>query len=367
MIKKIRLQGLLSFEDMELELRNLNVLIGPNGSGKSNLIEALSLLQALPTDIGEPIRRGGGIGEWIRKCGTPRTAQIAVELADPDNAPVIGLSYDVEIKDSAGRYFFLHESLGTLSADQTDYSRMLLDISADAAQSALQSPGGLPELDAMKRLAKLFREIRLYRQWSFGGNAAPRQHQPADYNPGFLMEGAENLALVINEFDNMRIKDDVEAEFRRFYNLCERLSVSIFGNRIMLNMHEEGLTQPIPATRWSDGMIRYLCLLAILCHPKPPGLICIDEPDLGFHPDILPNLARLIKSASERTQIIITTHSAELVDQFTDEPESIVVCERDFDGATQMKRQDPKRLKKWLEDYSLGDLWRRGEIGGNPF
>jgi len=373
MIKKIRLQGLLSFEDMELELRNLNVLIGPNGSGKSNLIEALSLLQALPTDIAEPIRRGGGIGEWLKKSGNDNpSATMTVETEGQQADQRCYRDYSLKLGNESGRYTIIGELLraGTIAGKRTKREKVVAN-SATSQASALTGKPGLWQMlgdgSDVAALASEFSKILLYRQWSFGRNAAPRQHQPADYDPTFLMEDAENLALVVNDLDNMRIKTNVEAEFRRFYNRCERFSVSIFGNRLMLNMHEEGLSQPIPATRWSDGMIRYLCLLAILCHPNPPGLICIDEPDLGFHPDVLPNLARLIKSASERTQIIITTHSAELVDQFTDEPESVVVCERDFDGATQMKRQDPKRLKKWLEDYALGDLWRRGEIGGNPF
>ena len=132
-------------------------------------------------------------------------------------------------------------------------------------------------------------------------------------------------------------------------------------------MHEEDLPEPIPATRWSDGMIRYLCLLAILLHPNPPPLICIDEPELGFHPDIMPDLARLIKSCAERTQVIITTHSRDLVDEFSDDPEAVVVCERDFDGATRMTRQEKAKLDEWLERYTLGKLWEKGEIGGNPY
>src|SRR4030042_5600050 len=93
----------------------------------------------------------------------------------------------------------------------------------------------------------------------------------------------------------------------------------------------------IPATRLSDGTLRYLCLLSILCHPNPPPLVCIEEPELGLHPDVLPNLALLMLSASERCQLIVTTHSDILVDALTEIPESVIVCEKQG-GSTRMQR-----------------------------
>ena len=121
---------------------------------------------------------------------------------------------------------------------------------------------------------------------------------------------------------------------------------------------------PIPATRLSDGTLRYLCLLAILCNPRLPPLVCIEEPELGLHPDILPGLANLLREASERCQIIVTTHSDTLVDALTDTPESIVVCEKE-NGQTKLKRLDKGELSHWLEKYRLGELWTSGELGGN--
>ena len=119
----------------------------------------------------------------------------------------------------------------------------------------------------------------------------------------------------------------------------------------------------VPATRLSDGTLRYLCLLAILCHPNPPPLICIEEPELGLHPDVLPTLADLLKDASDRTQLIVTTHSDVLVDALTDQPEAVIVAERGPQGTT-LTRLDADKLKPWLEKYRLGQLWTRGEIGG---
>ena len=119
----------------------------------------------------------------------------------------------------------------------------------------------------------------------------------------------------------------------------------------------------VPATRLSDGTLRYLCLLAILCDPAPPPLICIEDPELGLHPDILPKLADLLIQAAQRTQLIITTHSDILVDAMTDRPESVVVCEK-HQGMTELRRLNKMELTPWLEKYRLGQLWTRGQLGG---
>jgi predicted ATPase len=119
----------------------------------------------------------------------------------------------------------------------------------------------------------------------------------------------------------------------------------------------------IPATRLSDGTLRYLCLLAILCDPDPPPLICIEETELVLHPHVLPKLADHLLAASKYTQLIVTTHSDVLVDAMSETPESIVVCEKQ-QGAPTMTRLAAADLQVWLEKYRLGELWIRGELGG---
>ena len=125
------------------------------------------------------------------------------------------------------------------------------------------------------------------------------------------------------------------------------------------------LSQPTPSNRLSDGTLKFLCLLAVLLNPQPPPLICIEEPELGLHPDALSLVAEALAEASERTQLIVTTHSPALVDAFSGRPEAVVVCERVSHGASELRRLSRKQLDIWLERYSLGELWRKGEIGGN--
>ena len=114
----------------------------------------------------------------------------------------------------------------------------------------------------------------------------------------------------------------------------------------------------LPFVKWQG-------LLAILLDPNPPPLICIDEPEVGLHPDAIALVGKAIQDAESRTQLIIATHSEALVNRFSDRPEAVIVCEKEANNATTLKRQSSQELSTWLEDYTLGDLWHRGVIGGN--
>jgi predicted ATPase len=170
---------------------------------------------------------------------------------------------------------------------------------------------------------------------------------------------------VLNDLDAVSgMRAALTERLREFYEPITDFLFSLYGGVVQLLVRERDLRQPIPATRLSDGTLRYLCLLAILCHPSPPPLICIEEPEIGLHPDILPTVARLLVDASQRTQLIVTTHSEALVDALTDTPEAVVVCEKE-QGSTTMRRLDKGAMKEWLEKYTLGHLWSSGELGGN--
>lgn len=158
-------------------------------------------------------------------------------------------------------------------------------------------------------------------------------------------------------------RDEIIGYLRQFYEHAGFISTRIQGGTLQLYIEEEG-GRLISSSRLSDGTLRFLCLLAILCHPTPPPVIGIEEPELGLHPDIFPIIAEMLRSASERTQLFVTTHSDALVSAFSDIPESILVCER-MPGGTTIERLQPEQLQAWLEDYRLGEVWRMGAIGGN--
>ena len=170
------------------------------------------------------------------------------------------------------------------------------------------------------------------------------------------------MALVLSHFSGEKKRQLVKALQKLFDGIVD-VTYSVAGGTVALFLEEDN-NRAIPATRLSDGTLRYLCLLAILMHPEPPPLVAIEEPELGLHPDLLPTLRDLLLAASERSQLIVTTHSDVLVDALTETPESIVVCEK-HNGQTEMRRLDKDDLAKWLEKYRLGALWTSGELGGN--
>ena len=226
----------------------------------------------------------------------------------------------------------------------------------------LRDPVRYPELTF---LADQFARIGLYVEgWRLDANEPPKSPVGADEQEAFLMESGKNLALVLNDlFANPAKKAEILDKLRQFNERIDDVTLRIRGGVVGIEFHEHGLKGALAARHASDGTLRFLMLLAILCHPDPPGLICIDEPEHGFHPDALKLVADLLRDASQRCQLIVTTHSDVLVSALSDVPEAVIVCERDERG-THLRRLDGSRLQSWLEQYTLGDLWQMGEIGG---
>lgn len=213
------------------------------------------------------------------------------------------------------------------------------------------------------RLVKTYEGLAFFRDWSFGGISPIRQPQRADSPGNFLRDGGENLGLVLNQLRREpEIKQQIISLLNELYEGIDDYETFVQAGYVELFLREG--KQLIPATRLSDGTLRYLCLLAILLHPTPPLLICLDAPELGLHPDAIVAVGKLIKEASTRTQLIVTTHSQMLLDTLSESPDDVVVCSK-RDGATVMERLDAEKLAIWLKDYSLGQLWNGGQLGGN--
>ena len=190
-----------------------------------------------------------------------------------------------------------------------------------------------------------------------------RLPQPADLIPIDLDEDGGNLGLVLN---SIRRDSASKNQLRRWldvlYEGIRDVDVSVMGGTIQVFLQEQDWT--VPATRLSEGTLRWLCLVAIALRSHLQFVVCIEEPETGLHPDLLPSLAELLREASRNLQLIVTTHSDVLVDALTDTPEAILVCDKE-DGQTKMRRLSRKKLGTWLDKYRLGELWRRGQIGGN--
>lgn len=382
LLHSLTLRNLLSFgpTTAPLALGSLNLLIGPNGSGKSNLIEAVALLRATSNDLRAVVRRGGGVSEWIWK-GRPReTASIDALVGNPGGTQPLRHSFAFRTEGQAFRlsderieneypypnqkdvYFYYRYQAGQPVLNVSGTQRRLAHEAVEPDLSILaqrRDPDTYPELSY---LADAYQKVRIYREWTFGRSAIFREPQKADMRNDRLEEDFSNLGLFLNRLRRSpNAKNAILIALRDLYDGLSDFDVSIEGGTVQVFFTEGDFA--IPATRLSDGTLRYLCLLAILCDPEPPPLICIEEPELGLHPDILPKVADLLVEAASRTQLIVTTHSDILVDAMTDRPEAVVVCEKHV-GQTEMRRLDTEALSGWLEKYRLGQLWTKGQIGG---
>jgi predicted ATPase len=374
--------NLLSFgpKTQPIELSSLNLLIGPNGSGKSNLIEVLALMRATREDVRVETRRGGGAAEWIWKGQSTKPAIVELVFrgrqGDPSFSHTLafsggarGLRLEGESIENVRphgsrtkRYFYYRIQNGQATVRTGGEARRLSPGAVDPEVPILaqfRDPERYPELTY---LAETYAKIRIYREWAFGRNTVFREPQRADMRNDRLEEDFSNLGLFLNRLRRKpKAKAAILEGLRDLYEGVSDFDVIVEGGSVQVFFTEGEFT--IPATRLSDGTLRYLCLLAILCDPQPPPLICIEEPELGLHPDILPKLADLLVAASGRTQLIVTTHSDILVDAMTERPEAVIVCEK-REGATEMRRLNQEDLARWLEHYRLGQLWTRGQIGG---
>lgn len=390
-IKSLRLDGLLSFAPGSegFELGSLNVLIGPNGSGKSNVVEALQLLQAAPSNFAAAIRDGGGPSEWLWKGSNPANSASLEAILDADSPTGRPLLYWIKFGNSRSRvevldeaiedtesipgksdvYFYYRFQAGNpvLNAKTIEGHRAMRYLKRDTlapSESVLtqrKDPDLYPEVTWVgERLAA----IQVFREWSFGRYALLRQPQPADLPADRLLPDSRNLALLLNEIEH-RDGRSLNELIRRFFPRFDRMSTRVTGGTVQFYLHETDFQAPIPATRLSDGTIRFVAMVATLLAPSPPPLVCVEEPELGLHPDAVALVGELLVQVSHRTQLVVTTHSDALVSVLTSSPDAIVACERPGE-ATELRRLEPEKLASWLEDYSLGDLWRMGELGANP-
>jgi predicted ATPase len=395
LLNSLQLEGFLSFgpRSQAVELTNLNVLIGPNGVGKSNLIEAIELLHATPSDFNDAIRVGGTPADWIwRGDKSASVARIESLLSPINNTPE--LRYAIEFTDSGGRLEivdeFLEESkkaeprakdvrfyyrfrrgnpviMKRLETDSPDEHAKLVKpkrANIDPKRSILsqrRDPDVYPQLTAA---GQRFQDIQIFREWGFGRLAALRSPQPANLPTDVLLPQLVNLGLVLNDLEHRNEWSRFTDLMHKFLPRFKRLSTKVSAGSVQVYLHEEGLSAQVPATRLSDGTLRFLALLAILLDPQLATLICIEEPELGLHPDAMSLLADLLVEAAEKSQLIVTTHSDVLVSALTEHAESVLVCDYMENGTT-LQRLEVGKLELWLKDYRLGDIWRSGKLGGN--
>ena len=388
-VRTLTIQNLLSFggEPTCIELLNLNVLIGPNASGKSNLVEVLGLLQNAPKELATAINNGGPIDEWLWKGNAVSKSRPPLAMIEAIVSPAkgkAGLRYRLAFTKAGFRFEITDERLenersvanqphpyiyydlgnGRPTLNYKGEKRILRREEINPQISILaqrKDPEHYPEIT---HIGNMFTKFRLYRDWEFGSSSDVRDPCDAGLSSEYLEEDCSNLGVVLNRLLTVpSVKDQILKSLRTFNEETRDLRTSIEGGKVQTRLEEKHLDATIPLIRMSDGTLRWLALLSILLNPDPPPLVCIEEPDLGLHPDMIHELGRLLIDASSRMQLIITTHSDRLVEEMTDTPEAVIVCEKE-NGASRLKRLDAGQLSSWLKEYSLGQLWNKGQLGG---
>jgi predicted ATPase len=385
-IHDLSIKGFRSLRDVTWRPGKLNVLIGPNGSGKSNLLQAIALLREAATGgLSEAILRMGGLGPLL---WDGRVQELAwVVRVDPlDEA--LGqeqLVYELRLRQlgTTSSYRIEEERLSVDDAGQG--SKNLLERLPDRAvimdgkgavwevlnslpeeRTALSSSTPYSSFRRVGSFNDLLRGWSLYHDVRIDPGAPLRQAAVARIERRIAPE-AQNLVPVLHTLysgsrEFKRVVDDaMRAAFNSDYE--ELVFPPAADQRVQLRVRWRSLRTEQSIADLSDGTIRFLLLIAVLASPDPPSLIALDEPEMGLHPSMLPIVAELATNAAKRTQVIFTTHSAQLLDAFTSTPPTTTIAKWE-DGETRLSVLDGEELARWLQDYTLGALFRSGELEG---
>lgn len=363
-LRSVTIEGFRSIKKMELQLRPINVCIGSNGAGKSNLIAFFKMINEL---------MGGRLQQYVATTGRA-TANL---YFGPRITPQLETKLQFEVEQGTNCYrmrlfhaagdslIFADETLSYHSHGHSDPQRVSLGVGHQEACVRDCSE----DVPLVNTLRKFLNRCRVYHFHDTSQTARVRQYCYVGDNR-WIMPDAANLAAVL-----YRLKSENDVIYRRIVRNVAQVAPFFVDfdlepsgpNRmdITLNWRHRESDLVFGPHQLSDGTLRAICLIALLQQPRDelPYLVVVDEPELGLHPNALDLIASLFQTVSEYTQVLISTQSSSLVDAF--EPEDIVVVEREGE-ATTFKRPDAEKLREWLEDYSLGEVWEKNVIGGGP-
>lgn len=343
MIKKITIQNFFSFgTEQTIELNaDTNVLVGINGTGKSNFIKAIRLLKVF---------LGGGDFDklFLQKWGGFTGA---CNYIHPD-ASTIYLKYEFDknvvsnlIKDSMKNDFYLEIKIskrgGGYAAEMGDLTMVY------------------------EHAEKFLREIEIYDYFDTSFESPIRQLSPY-YSEESLLSDGKNLTALLSYLNGNSVKafDKLVEEFKNINpNFRELVFTTPVAGKSLLSLKEKNLDRAITIEHISDGTLRYLLLLSIFYNPKRGSVVCLDEPEMGLHPDMINGIARGIKYAAQNgTQMIIATHSPLLLNAF--ELEDLMIFEKNEANETIVKKVSEEDFPDWEGEFLAGQMWLRGQIGG---
>jgi predicted ATPase len=373
-LKRLKVQGFRSIRDQTVEFSDLTVLIGANGAGKSNLIALFNMLnfilsESLQIYVG---RKGGGSS--ILHYGQKKTPTMSVDLefegksvshygfvlafAAPDRV-LFTDEYVTFQRPQEASPFSRNLGVGQLETNLLMLSRNVDDrVARDVA------------LQFVKRL----RELQVYHFHDTSDEAHIRGGQQLDRNR-FLMSTGGNLASFLYMLQTsrpehfQRIVESIRVAIpflKEFHLEPNRLDPST----ILLRWRDRNPDYEFGPHQLSDGSLRAIALITALLQPEEfmPGLMLIDEPELGLHPSAIGLVASLIQAAAQKRQVVVATQSSRFLDEFA--PKDVVVVEREEDdrgyGESVFRRLSKAELGDWLNDYDLGTLYEMQVTGGGP-
>jgi predicted ATPase len=362
-LKSLTIQGYKSIQKLDnLKLTNLNILIGANGAGKSNFISIFRFLERIyQKQLQDYILNYGG-PDALMHFGRKKTKEIKMDFYFADN------DYEFTLQPTAANTLKIINETLYFTGDYHDGYRAY----TPSSPKVIQEVGNEAKLkDSEHTYAKYIkRAIESWRVYHFhdtSDTATVKQIHSINNNLR-LIHDASNLAAFL-----CRLKHIAPINYSLIVNTIQ-LVAPFFDDfvfregqeNIQLEWNEVGNPDiPFLAHILSDGTLRFICLATLLLQPNylMPDTIIIDEPELGLHPYALSILADLIKRAAEHKQLIISTQSVELIEHFS--ANDIIVVDR-VNNASVFNRLDENKLEIWLDEYSLGDLWKQNIIGGRP-
>ena len=360
MIKKIVIQGYKSIKDQTVNLLPVNILIGGNGIGKSNFISIFTLIRNLYEQNLQSYVLSKGGADSLLFMGKKETESITLDLYFSDWDKEAHNRFVVKLKEAQDALFIerihtafksgelwygqLHEANQKESSFRDDHTGQAFYVNSLLRQFEVYHFHDTGDRSPMKGKCSIDDNVTLRNN---GSNIAAFLYYLKKKQPKHFMRIEKTVASVSPFFEGFNL-------------MPSRLNE----NFIQLEWKQKGASDCyFNAYQLSDGTLRFICLATLLLQPDLPKTIIIDEPELGLHPVAINKLSALIKKASEKAQIIVSTQSVNFVDNF--EPEDIIVVDRE-DNATVFSRLDSKNLAGWLEDYSLGEIWEKNIIGGQP-
>ncbi len=362
---KIRSIGIKNFKSIrqldDFELRDINVLIGSNGAGKSNFISFFKFLNQVVNQSLENYTAKKGGADTFLYFGKKTSSYLGLKVIFENNEGLLNYYYLI-LEANDNETFIIKQETANFRASTNEWH-----IDEKLIKGIYESNIGNTQLGIASWINIYLRSIKIHHFHDTSDTAEVKGFSDIEDNRSFR-EDASNLAafLYTLSLNHPQHFNRIEKTVRRIAPFFDRFDLresQILKGKIRLEWKEKGSDKPFNAHHLSDGTLRMICLTTLLLQPQLPRAIIIDEPELGLHPSALNILSGLIRSASQNSQIIISTQSTSFINQF--QPEDIVVVERQ-DNQSTFKRLNAEALEDWLEDYTLGEIWEKNIIGGRP-